>query len=396
MSEQLSLLHSYLAWPLAICIAWIAGEIGKRWLYLPRISCYGLIGLVLSNGPFKLLDEATNAQVAILVDFAFALILFELGYRINLRWLRTNKWIGLTSLIEAACTFVSVYFAAQFFDVAKLDAALLAALAMSTSPAAIVRVVNQFKSSGQVTERLLHLTAFNCVLALATFKIVLGYSVYSSVGNLYYAISSSVWILVVSAALGAVFGVIAPSILRRLGNVERNATIAFALAALLLTALTHTFKYSPVVAALVFGMVARHRRVILPQAQQNFGVLGDLLSLLLFVFVSASLRWEDIISGLGFALVIIVIRLLAKTLSVTALARWGGITWRKGMLTGLALTPMSVFVILLLERIRHLPISSAGSIAGMAAIVLMLEVIGPIVSQRALVWAGETHREGGR
>ena len=47
-----------------------------------------------------------------------------------------------------------------------LAALLLASLAMSTSPAAIVRVVNEQRSSGQVTERVLHLTAVNCVLAV--------------------------------------------------------------------------------------------------------------------------------------------------------------------------------------------------------------------------------------
>ena len=37
-----------------------------------------------------------------LADVAFGLILFELGYRINLRWLRTNPWIGVSGLVEVA------------------------------------------------------------------------------------------------------------------------------------------------------------------------------------------------------------------------------------------------------------------------------------------------------
>ena len=31
-----------MAWPAAIAIAWIAGEAGSRWLFLPRISGYGI------------------------------------------------------------------------------------------------------------------------------------------------------------------------------------------------------------------------------------------------------------------------------------------------------------------------------------------------------------------
>ena len=37
-----------LAWPLAIAIAWLAGEFGQRWTGLPRISFYGLISFALA------------------------------------------------------------------------------------------------------------------------------------------------------------------------------------------------------------------------------------------------------------------------------------------------------------------------------------------------------------
>ena len=60
---------------------------------------------------------------------------------------------------------------------AYMPAALVAALAMSTSPAAVLSVVNERGSSGQVTERAIHLTAFSCVLAVMVFKGVVGYSV---------------------------------------------------------------------------------------------------------------------------------------------------------------------------------------------------------------------------
>jgi hypothetical protein len=59
-----------LAWPLALVVSWMAGELAHRWTGLPRISVYGLASL------------------------AFGLILFELGYRINLRWLRAPRIIS--------------------------------------------------------------------------------------------------------------------------------------------------------------------------------------------------------------------------------------------------------------------------------------------------------------
>ena len=80
-----------------------------------------------------------------------------------------------------------------------------------------------------------------------------------------------------------------------------------------------------------------------------------------------------------------------KRSSVTALARASGTSWRKGALTGLAMTPISVFVILLLEHTRYLGIDLVDQLAPLAAATLVLELLGPIVMQQALRWAGETH-----
>jgi len=55
----------------------------------------------------------------------------------------------------------------------------------------------------------------------------------------------------------------------------------------------------------------------------------------------------------------------------------------------MALTPLSAFVILLLEQTRHLGIGLMDELAALAAITLLLEVIGPIVTQWALVLSKE-------
>ena len=57
---------------------------------------------------------------------------------------------------------------------------------------------------------------------------------------------------------------------------------------------------------------------------------------------------------------------------------------------------MSVLVIVLLEQTHHLKLYALDQVAGLAAIVLLLEVVGPLVTQRALIWAGETHQAGHR
>jgi Kef-type K+ transport system membrane component KefB len=385
-----------IAWPLALAVAWMAGEFGHRWLRLPRISSYGIVGFALAAGQGGILPNPAASPVALLADVAFGLILFELGYRINMGWVRSNPWLGASSLAESAATFIAVLIVCKSFSVPLVPSLLLASLAMATSPAAVLRVANELRSSGQTTERTLHLAAFNCVLAVVVFKFVVGYWVLEGTGGVFQAIWSSVVVLVVSAGLGALFGVAVPGLLRTLGGVERNATIVFALAVLLLMTITHAFRFSPLLAALAFGLVARHRRLVLSQAQRNFGALGDLMTLLLFVFVTATLDWRQIVSGFPLAMAVIAVRLLTKVAGTTAFAHLSGISWRKGMFTGLALMPLSVFAILLLEQTRHLGLDLMGDVAALAGIVLVLEVVGPLVTHWALIWAGEAPRRGER
>ena len=390
MQEFLSVLTS-LAWPFAITLAWLVGEFGQRWTGLPRISFYGLVGFILAAPQLGVLPlpPSGGGTTLLLADVGFGLILFELGYRINLRWLRTNPWIGIMGLFEAGLTFVGVYLVANAFGAALIDRLMLASLSMATSPATVVRVINEQKSSGQVTERALHLCALNCVLAVFAFNATVGLWIFRTFEDVGDALWNSLVVLGVSAFTGAVFGLVVPGILRLLGKLAQDATVAFALAVILLVAITYALGLSPVVAALAFGLAARHRRVAFSQAQRNFGALGELLTVVLFVFAASTLDWRRVWAGALLAGALVLVRLLAKTAGVTAFAHLSGISWRKGALTGVALTPLSVFVILLIEHARHAGVQVVEELRAVAAVTMLLEVFGPIILQRALVWARE-------
>jgi Kef-type K+ transport system membrane component KefB len=389
MPDLLSILTS-LAWPFAVAVAWLAGEFGHRLTGLPRVSFYGPVGFILASGQVGVLPPPAGGPVLVMADVAFGLMLFELGYRINLRWLRTNPWIGVAGVVEAGATFVAVYFVATAFGSTQMTALMLAALSMATSPATVVRVINEQRSSGQVTERVMHLSALNCVLAVFAFNLMVGYSLFRTTEDLGDAALNSLVMLALSALTGAAFGVLVPSLLRALGNMAQDATVAFALSVILLVSITYTFRLSPVVAALAFGLTARHRRVALAQAQRNFGPLGELLAVLLFVFAASTLEWRQVLAGLLPALALVAARLLTKTLGVAAFAHLSGISWRKGTLTGLGLAPLSVFVILLLEHTRLAGLQLADAVRALAAVNLILEVAAPIILQRALILARET------
>ena len=96
--------------------------------------------------------------------------------------MRTNPWIGATAVLKAALTFAAVYAIALGFNMPLLTSLQLAPLAMSTSPATPMRVINEQCSSGQVTERVLDLTAVNRLFSVFTFKVIVGFWTFQSSG----------------------------------------------------------------------------------------------------------------------------------------------------------------------------------------------------------------------
>uniref|UniRef100_UPI001583100D cation:proton antiporter domain-containing protein n=1 Tax=Vogesella oryzae TaxID=1735285 RepID=UPI001583100D len=257
----------------------------------------------------------------------------------------------------------------------------------------VLRVINDENSSGQVTERVLHLAAFNCVLAVFAFKIIVGLVVFRTSGNLWQATYSSFMVLGLSALLGGLLGVLLPAWLNACKRPGHDSTMAFAIGVICLVMLTHSLKLSPVLATLVFGLVARHRRLVLSPSERGFGVLGELLSVFLFVFIASTLEWPRVLDGLLAGLLLVLVRAAAKMAGIVLFARASGTTWRKGALVGMAMMPISAFVILLLEQSKYIGIQLVDQLAPLAAAALVLEIGGPLLTTLALLLARESPRQ---
>ncbi len=391
MITDYSFLLQSIAWPLVLLLAWFIAERAHEAWRLPRVTSYVAVGLL--GGLINLPGLTTDVPgLPFLANVALSLVLFELGYRINLRWFRHNPWVLVLGVVESIVTFGVIYWVSGWFDLAVDLRLIIAALSISASPAGIVRVANEMRSAGQVTERVLHLCAINCMLSVLALKVVVGYWYLSTSGDLVLAAFGSIHQVGTSVAVGAVLGVAVPWLLRLRSTNERGVTAVFALAVLMLTTAAYGLKLSPLLAALTFGIVARERRVHLTNAQRDFGTAGDLLSIFLFVYIASLLDWADVGTGMLMGLLLIAVRTASKVGCNLAAARLSGITERKGLLTGLALTPMSAFAILLIEQSRLYGFAPAVEVLSvMAGMMLIQELLGPVVTQRALMAAQETH-----
>jgi Kef-type K+ transport system membrane component KefB len=394
MPMSLEQLGPLVAWPVMLLAAWLAGESAFRRWGVPRVCAYGAVGLVLAGVGLSR-EVAAHAAVGFMANVALALTLFELGYRVNPRWFRHNPWVLVAGITQAALVFGAVFSVAGLFAVPTHSRLVLAALCVATSPAAVMRVTHELRSAGQVTERLLHLCALNCLIAVLLLKLVVGYWHIEARGDFGQAAFNSIYVIALSLVAGAAFGVAAP-LLNRFATSSQSTTVTFAFLVLLLTGVAQSLHLSPLLAALAFGLVARERRIMLSHAQRNFGALGDVLVVFLFVYIGSLLSWGGLLAGLALGLAVLAVRTGVHSLVNLGIARFSGTTFRKGALAGLALMPMTGFALLLLEESRQYGFDLArDSLPVIVGLLVLLEVIGPWVTQRALVWAGEAHPEEG-
>lgn len=390
MFDNLTFLARVTAWPLLLLLAWWLGDrLYGRWS-VPRPTTYVAVGLL--GGVFPgALHETGLPSLPFLANLALALVLCELGYRINLRWFRHNPWIAVTGVLAALLVMGGTWWVTGWFDITAEVRWVIATVAMAASPAGVILVTHECRSAGQVTDRVLHQSAIGCLMSATGLKLVVGYWHLSTSGDGLAAAVGSVHSLLGSLALGGLLGLGMPYLLAGVQRDRRAATVAFTLAVVLLSTVAYGLQLSPLLAALAFGLVARERRVQLSSAQRGFGSVGALTGLFLFVYVGSLVNWPAAWSSLVLAAGLLLVRVGATVGVNTALARVSGVTWRKGMWTGLAMAPMSAYAILLLEQTRQqglLP--AAEALVVMAGLVVVLELLGPVLTQRALVAARES------
>ena len=349
-----------------------------------------LIGLVL--GPFGLnwLDHASIESAGAIVDFAVGLVLFELGQRLDLRWLRRDPWLAVTGLAESGLSFLCMYGVLIWFGIEPLFAAFAAAIGMATSPAVVLLVAKEMKAEGQVTERALCLTALNGVLAFTTLTLLTALSTSSirraSGGSRATDLRAAG---VVAARLSCRTN--RDSGARVLGKREGTAVRDARRPARAGCRPRRCAQASVLVALLTFGILARNLDRNRWLMSINTGYAGQIFYVVLFVFLGAALRPDQFATGGLVAILFVLSRFVGKSLGVMLFAPLSRLRPGSAGLLSLALVPMSGLALMLAQGPGNLyPEFGAKLSAVVLAAAVILELIGPLAAQFALRRAGET------
>jgi Kef-type K+ transport system membrane component KefB len=272
-----------------------------------------------------------------------------------------------------------------------LICALAGAAAMATSPAIVLSLSREARARGQVTDRIAFLTALDCVYAFIAVGMLFAL-LHADYGHGWLStVAHPLYLVFVSLGLALLLAGVALLVLKRLHghpDAQRVSALAFVLIGV---ALADWMNLPPVLVTLVFGMrlasLVRDRQI----GALDFGPLGYVLVVLLFVLQAASLDLSLFIGGLLAGLGVVVARQAGKIVGVLLTARMSGLSGRRGLLVGLGLGPMSVVTLMLVqETVREFPERGAVLAGFMVSALVVQEIVGTLLARFAIARAGET------
>jgi len=321
-------------------------------------------------------------------------VLFDLGRRMDLTWMRRDWTLAATGLAESALTFGAVFWTLVELDFPAIKAGLAAAIAIATSPAVVLLVSQDLRSEGQVTARALNLVALNSLIASVLTTILLASAHYEVRFDIDTAVLHPLYLFLGSLALGGAMSGLTRMLARML---EKTKDVHFTLIAGIVVAavgVATLLKLSVILALLAFGVFARNAERSHDLLGVDLGRASRLFYIVLFVITGASLPVESLFTAGWLAAAFVAARLVGKALGVLLIAPLGGLNARQVIGLAATLLPMSSLALLLQHDIAKLfPQFGRDLAAVVIGAVVIMELVGPLAVHFGFKIAGEDHPE---
>ena len=374
----------------------LAGLVGGRLVssfgWLPKIAGYVAIGAVFGAGGLNLLTPEMVTHGRVFVDIALGLILFELGRHLDLSWIGHERGLLLTGLLECTLSFLLPFFVLVYLGHPRLVSAEVAALGIATGPAVTLLVAKELGAEGQVTRRLLSLTALNNVMAIVVFTALWAFVHRAHQASVLMRAAHPLYLLIGSVVLGFAMHLLTITLAAWLGKQRSAQFIMLVGVVIFAIGAAQALHLSVPLTLLALGIMSKNldpRYRILPL---EFGHASQLFYVILFVIIGANLKLGEFIV-LGWALpALIAARFVGKTLAIFIFARLSRLTLMQAAMLSLALLPMTGPAIAMTFSVSDVYPQFGAQLAAMVvASIAALDLIGPIATQFALKRAGEAN-----
>jgi len=382
--------NSFILFGLVLLAGLIGGRIASRTRVLPSITGYIAIGFLLGPGVLGWLTEDALRDARIFVDISLGVVVFELGRRLDLQWVRHDRWLLPSGVAESLLSFCAMFALLRYFDIAPLEAAVAATVGVATAPAVVLLVAAELKAEGPVTRRALWHVALNNIIAMLGVALLLPFIEARDSGSPWNPTARALWLVAGSFLLGYLAFWVTRLVARFIGKSDAPQFVLIVGMIVLTVGLAQNGHLSVLLALLVFGVAVRNFDRAHHLIDIRFGHAARLFFIVLFVVTGATLRPDQFgpIAWIGLALVLV--RLLGKAVALYLFASPARISIQQAATLSLALTPMAGLAIGMTQPIYDVaPEFGARLAAIVASGIAILHLIGPVATRYALVASGE-------
>ncbi|MGE3177282.1 MAG: cation:proton antiporter [Vicinamibacterales bacterium] len=380
---------------LILVAAVVAGHLAQL-ARIPEVTGYLAVGLLIGPAAFDVISHENLQALGFLSEVALGLILFNIGSIFERSTIqRVGRDVLTITLWEGTTAFVLVGVVLLGLGTPWPIALLLAVVAMETAPATTLMVLNEYDARGPMTDRLLALVAMNNMYVLIAFGVItsaLTFSAGSAEGWLvaaYRALHGLGWTVFGSVALGALLGVLTDLWAAR-AHESGEAMILSAGVVLIAVGASRWLGVSPLITTLALGATVVNASVHGDRLLKALGSADPPLYAVFFVLAGAELVPSSVLqlgaTGLAYA----VARTAGKVVGARIGARGLAVSEIVRRQIGLCLVSSSSLAVGLTLQIRSAFPDYGPTVTGVVlAAVLIFEVVGPLLTRRALVLTGE-------
>ena len=386
---------------------------------LPSVTAYLLAGLAL--GPFCLgalgikgFGFQSLAQVeglGVLTQTALGFIAFSMGSEFRLHQLKSMGskaiFIGVAQAVVTTVVVDAVLIGLHFLfpAIISLPAALvLGAIASATAPAATLMVVRQYKADGPLTRLLMLVVAIDDAVGLLLFSVSFGIAnaLESGAINVLGVIVEPLLEIILSVGLGALMGLLLDRVEHLFHSRSKRMTLSGAFVLLTVGLSMLKFSIGPVHCGFSLLLVCMMTGTVFCNVCDTSQELMERverwtvpINVLFFVISGAELDLQVLVNPV--TLLVGVLYILSRSAGkyfgaqgscqlskcTPAVTKHLGITLlpQAGVALGMALTATALADGTL---VRNVVLFS----------VLVYELVGPALTKRSLLLAGEIHPEG--
>ncbi|MEB5965195.1 cation:proton antiporter [Comamonas testosteroni] len=397
-----------LSWCVLVAAAALLGHLVRRFTGYPRMLGYTLVGLVAGGVGFGDLPWPLQGSTAVLLEVAVGASLLLAASQVSLPWLMRQPLLLLQSLGESLVTLAVVAATLLALGWGWAVALAVGVISVAASPAVLLRIADDLRASGAVTDRSLLLATLSSLLALlgALVLTVVFVPVAAAAGGGLQFSSAGLGRLLLSLLLTLAWASLATLAfwpVLRWQSSRSDTTALYLLAAMAAVCLlAEQWGGSAALGFMVAGLMLRNLSpmpLIWPQA---FQAANAMLNLLMFVLVASMASQVNLsVAMVSVVAAAVLARMLGKFGSILLLGLGTGLGWRRQWPVACGQLALSGLALLMVSGIAMQWTAFNASVAQQVAaialpMIVLCEVLGVLLAATALWRSGDAHRGVGR